>query len=154
MLCKQFFLPSTSVPPPRYGFIYSTTFSLPQNKKQHEVTIRDFSTYTCMDFITMMASLLGGQGKWVHCKHMYYILQHVMYCGQWKNSFVIQLKVGIKFNNNKIVLSKLSFVQCIEWSIIQKCRLVTCASGQYVIVILTFVLCSFIQLHSWMWNAL
>lgn len=84
----------------------------------------------------MMASLLGGEGKWVHCKHMYYILQHVMYCGKWKNSFMIQLKVRIKFNAYKIVLIKLSFVQCIEWSIFQKCRLVvTCASGQYIIVI-------------------
>jgi hypothetical protein len=30
----------------------------------------------------MMASSLGGRGKWVHCKHIYFILQNVMYYGQ------------------------------------------------------------------------
>jgi hypothetical protein len=39
---------------------YNTTSSLPQDKEQYEVTIGDFLTYTCMDFITMMTSLLGG----------------------------------------------------------------------------------------------
>jgi hypothetical protein len=25
-----------------------------------------------------------GQGKWVPCKHMYYVLQHVMFCGEFE----------------------------------------------------------------------
>jgi hypothetical protein len=44
------------------------------NKKQYEVTIRNFPTCTCLDFVAMMFSLLGWQGKWVPCKHMYYVL--------------------------------------------------------------------------------
>jgi hypothetical protein len=28
----------------------------------------------------MAFNALGGQGKWVSCKHLYYVLQHVMYC--------------------------------------------------------------------------
>jgi hypothetical protein len=31
-----------------------------------------------------MASSLGGQRKWVHCKHIYCILQHVMFCEHTK----------------------------------------------------------------------
>jgi hypothetical protein len=30
----------------------------------------------------MMASSLGGHGKWAHYKHLYFILQDVMHCGQ------------------------------------------------------------------------
>jgi len=33
----------------------------------------DFTPYTCMDFITMVTSFCG-YGKWVHYKHLYYIL--------------------------------------------------------------------------------
>jgi len=35
-----------------------------------------------MDFVTMVSSSMGKQGKWVPCKHMYYVLQHVIFCGQ------------------------------------------------------------------------
>ncbi len=39
----------------------------------------------CMNFVTMIASSLGGWGKWGHCKHMY-ILQHAMYCKQMEKN--------------------------------------------------------------------
>jgi hypothetical protein len=65
--------PPTQVPFPRYGFIYNITFGTSNTIKPHEVTIGDFPTYTCMDFITMIVSSLGGWGKWVHYKHMHYI---------------------------------------------------------------------------------
>jgi hypothetical protein len=29
----------------------------------------------------MMSMSLDERGPWVHCKHMYYILQYVMFCG-------------------------------------------------------------------------
>jgi hypothetical protein len=32
----------------------------------------------------MMASSLGASWKWVHCKHLYFILQKVMHYGQTK----------------------------------------------------------------------
>ncbi len=57
----------------------------PPNTKQYELKIGNFQTCICVDFITMMASSLGGCGKWVHYKHLYFILQNVMYCGQTEN---------------------------------------------------------------------
>jgi hypothetical protein len=79
------FLPPTKVPPLRYWHIYIMRFGPPPNTKQYDVTIGIFPTCTCVDFITMMASSLGGHGKWVHYKHLYFILQNVMYCGQTEN---------------------------------------------------------------------
>jgi hypothetical protein len=38
-----------------------------------------------MDFVTMVSGSLGKQGKWVPRKHMYYVLQHVMFCGQFES---------------------------------------------------------------------
>jgi hypothetical protein len=31
--------------------------------------------------VLLMTSSLGAHGKWVHCNHLDYILQHVMLCG-------------------------------------------------------------------------
>jgi len=75
----------TKVPSPRYGQIYIVSFGPPPTIKHYAVMIGNFPTCICIDFITMMASSLGGHGKWVHYKHLYYILQNVMYCGQTKD---------------------------------------------------------------------
>jgi hypothetical protein len=75
--------PPIEVPPSSYGFIYNITSNVGQNKKSYQVIIGDCPYCNCMDFVTMMASLLArGREKWVQCKHIYYILQHVMYCKQ------------------------------------------------------------------------
>jgi hypothetical protein len=78
-------LPPTEVLSPRYGHIYIVNFGQPPTIKHYVAMIGNFPTCICIGFITMMASSLGGHGKWVHCKHLYYILQNVMYCGQTKD---------------------------------------------------------------------
>jgi hypothetical protein len=55
-------LPTTKVPPPRYGHIYIMNSNPPPSTKQYEVMIVNFLTCTCVDFVTMMASSLGGRG--------------------------------------------------------------------------------------------
>jgi hypothetical protein len=55
-------LPTTKVPPPMYGQIYIMSSNPPPNTKQYEVTIGNFPTCTCVDFITMMTSSFGGRG--------------------------------------------------------------------------------------------
>jgi len=54
--------------------IYKILFSQSPNKKQYEIITWNFPTCTCLDFVAMMSSLLGWQGKWVPCKHIYYVL--------------------------------------------------------------------------------
>jgi hypothetical protein len=73
--------PPLEVPLPRYGRIYKILPSQNPNKKQYEITIGNFLACTCLDFVAMMFNSLHWQGKWVHYKHMYYVLQHVMFCG-------------------------------------------------------------------------
>jgi hypothetical protein len=34
--------------------------------------------------VVMLVTSLGGCGAWVQCKHLYHILQNIMYCGQSK----------------------------------------------------------------------
>jgi hypothetical protein len=51
--------PPLEVPPLRYGRIYKILFDKNPNKKQYEVMIGNFPTYTCLDFIIMMFSSLG-----------------------------------------------------------------------------------------------
>ncbi len=65
MLYKElFFNLYRFVHPPKYGFIYKITLGASQHIKLYKIIIGDYLTYTCMDFSTMMASSLGGQGKW------------------------------------------------------------------------------------------
>jgi hypothetical protein len=73
--------PPTHIVFPWYGLVYSIMFNIPWIVKQYEMSIGNIQTYIYyMDFITVMASSLNGQGKWMHLEHIYYILQHVMYC--------------------------------------------------------------------------
>jgi hypothetical protein len=74
-------LPPINVPLLSYGWIYRVISSLIENCKQYEVMIDNFLTCTCIDFVSMFIGSLGGYGKWVHCKHLYYILQILMFYG-------------------------------------------------------------------------
>jgi hypothetical protein len=76
--------PPIEVPPLGYvqfAIIYKCNSDPPPSTKQYGVTIGNFPSCNCVDFIQMMAGSLGSQGNWVHCKHLYFILQNVMYCG-------------------------------------------------------------------------
>jgi hypothetical protein len=55
------------------------------NRKQNEVTIGYFQNCICLDFLGIVVSLLGQQGKWMPCKYLYYILQLMMFCGKFEN---------------------------------------------------------------------
>ncbi len=62
-----------------YGQIYNILSSGPTNRRQYEITIGKFPTCTCLDFVGMVANSLGQSTKKVPCKHLYYVLQHVMF---------------------------------------------------------------------------
>jgi hypothetical protein len=67
-----------------YGQVYKILCGKISNRKQYEITIGNFLNYICIDFMTMVSSSFGKRGKWVPCKQTYYVLQHVMYCGQFE----------------------------------------------------------------------
>jgi hypothetical protein len=64
------------VPPPGYGIVYIVHTPGSITKQQlYKVTIGDFPTCTCLDFVSMKASALrNGKKKWICCKHIYFIL--------------------------------------------------------------------------------
>lgn len=80
-----------------YGWIYKITCGETSNIRQYEITIRNFLACSCLDIVTMVLSSLGKWRKWVPCKHMYYVLQHVMFMANMKFSFTSWLGVAMKF---------------------------------------------------------
>jgi hypothetical protein len=56
-----------------------------RSKRQYEVISGNFPTDIYMDFVTMVSNSLGKHEKWVTYKHMYCVLQHVMFCGEFEN---------------------------------------------------------------------
>ncbi len=80
LLAATFQLP-LHVLTPRYGQIYKILCGKVVNKMKYEIIIGNFPTCTCMDFVIMISSSLGKWGKWLPSKHMYYVLQHVIFCG-------------------------------------------------------------------------
>jgi hypothetical protein len=65
----------------RYGRIYCLLLGPPIKRKQYEVMINDYFACSCINFSSMMSMSFSKQGLWVQCKHLYYILQYVMYFG-------------------------------------------------------------------------
>ncbi len=45
------------------------------------MTIENFPRCSCVYFVTMLVGSLGGRGVYVQCKHVYHVLQPIMFCG-------------------------------------------------------------------------
>jgi len=80
-----------------YGQFNNILSNAPTNKNQYEVTIEYFQTCICLSFVSMVVSLLGWWRKWVPYKHLYYVLQIVMFLGSLKFSFISPFGVVMKF---------------------------------------------------------
>jgi hypothetical protein len=52
--------------------------------KCYDVTIENYVSCSCIYFVVMLTIPLGEHGAWVQCKHIYHILQNIMYCGKTK----------------------------------------------------------------------
>jgi len=51
---------------------------------QYDVTIGNFFGCSCVYFVRMLTSSLGGRGAYVQCKHVYHIFQTIMFSGLTK----------------------------------------------------------------------
>ncbi len=69
--------PPIDVPSPRYGQIYSIVL----DDQRYDVTIGNFLGCSCVYFVKMLVGSLGARGVYVHCKHVYHVLQMIMFCG-------------------------------------------------------------------------
>ncbi len=48
------------------------------------MTIGNFLGCSCVFFVRMLTSFLGSHGLYVHCKHVYHVLQMIMFSGLTK----------------------------------------------------------------------
>jgi hypothetical protein len=73
-LLKRTINPPLEVPLLGYGRMYEILYGQNPNKKQYEVTIKKLPNLHLFRFVAIMSNSLSRQGKWVPCKHMYYVL--------------------------------------------------------------------------------
>ena len=57
---------------PRFGVLINT---VSKEGIAYRVTIDDILCYTCLDFTKISSQSLGKKGKWVYCKHCYYVFR-------------------------------------------------------------------------------
>ncbi len=72
--------PVIDVLSPRYGWIYNILI----DDKGYDVTIGNFPWCSCVYFVTMLVGFLGSCGVYVRCKHVYNVLQTIMFYGLTK----------------------------------------------------------------------
>jgi len=73
-------MPPTKVPLLGYGKVFLIDNDVLPNAHHYHVTIGDFPSCNYLDFVKMFMAALSKRGKWVPCKHLYYIFYHVMHC--------------------------------------------------------------------------
>jgi hypothetical protein len=62
----------TAIPYPGFGVIINI---VSKHDITYHVTIGDIPHCTCPDFTKMSSHALGKKGKWVYCKHLYYVFR-------------------------------------------------------------------------------
>ena len=62
----------TAIPYPGFGVIINI---VSKQDITYHVTIGDIPHCTCPDFTKMSSHALGKKGKWVYCKHLYYVFR-------------------------------------------------------------------------------
>ena len=62
----------TAIPYPGIGVLINI---VSKEDIAYRVTIVDMRHCTCLDFMKMSSQSLGKKGKWVYCKHLYYVFK-------------------------------------------------------------------------------
>jgi hypothetical protein len=62
----------TAIPYPGFGVLINI---VSKEDISYRVTIGDIPHCTCPDFTKMSSQSLGKKGKWVYCKHLYYVFR-------------------------------------------------------------------------------
>jgi hypothetical protein len=60
-------------------------YNVLSNEKHYPVTMGNYCSCSCLNFVTMVAHPLGGCGAWVQCNHIYHVLLIIKYCGLIKD---------------------------------------------------------------------
>ena len=68
----------TLLPLPGLGAIVELETGPVCNKNAYRVTMGQFPTCTCPDFVNMVVSAIGGRQQYDNCKHLYYL--YIYFC--------------------------------------------------------------------------
>jgi hypothetical protein len=49
--------------------------------KRYDATIENFLGCSCVDFVAVLEASLGGHGAYMQFKHVYHVLQTIVFCG-------------------------------------------------------------------------
>jgi hypothetical protein len=77
LLTQCIIFPHVDVPSRRYRRIYNIL----SDDQRYNVTIGNFLEYSCFYFVKTLASSLGAHGVYMHYKHVYHVLQMIMFYG-------------------------------------------------------------------------
>ena len=58
------------------------------NKNAYRVTMGQFPTCMCPDFVNMAVSAIGGRHQYVNCKHLYYLYRYFCKMDVFKDKFI------------------------------------------------------------------
>ena len=61
------------IPHPGYGCIVTLDSGTPSRVQQYLITIGTFLECSCQNFKDMATKSLGKHGRWVSCKHLYFV---------------------------------------------------------------------------------
>ena len=76
------------LPLPGLGAIVELEMGSAGNKNAYRVTMGQFPTCTCPDFVTMAVSAIGGRQQYVNCKHLYYLYRYFCKMDVNKDKFI------------------------------------------------------------------
>jgi hypothetical protein len=83
-----------NVPNLGYGLVYSLEFHGGVKVVTYEMTIGVLANCTCLDFMSMLTSL-KKRGKYIPCKHLYFIYRVKIFCDHKTDDFIKQPTLSI-----------------------------------------------------------
>ena len=78
----------TLLPHPGLGAIVELETGIACNRNTYRVTVGQFRTCTCPDFVNMAVSAIGGRQQYVNCKHLYYLYRYFCKMDIQKDKFI------------------------------------------------------------------
>ena len=78
----------TLLPHPDLGVIVELETSMDCNRNAYRVTVGQFLTCMCPDFVNMAVSAIGGRQQYVNCKHLYYLYKYFCKMDVQKDKFI------------------------------------------------------------------
>ena len=78
----------TLLPLPGLGAIVELETGSTCNKNAYQVTMGQFPTCTCPDFMNMAVSAIGGRPQYVNCKQLYYLYRYFCKMDVNKDKFI------------------------------------------------------------------